>query len=233
MKNSITCPNCQAQNPFFQFNCRNCKSYLRERIPNIDIGTVLARVIDSPTEGFRLIIQSEHKNFLTWIILFASLKFFIDSIFISMIFDSNGAGLDWGITLPIITASVFLLVLSLAFLLKFIISKKGVDSRFKDNFAILFFSFIPHALASISIFPTELIVFGRELFSASPSPFDLNNSLAYSLLIFEILIILWGLFLSIMAVYTQTRSKVFSIFFGLLINILLFGLIIFLSTILY
>ncbi len=89
MKNSIVCSNCKSENPFYKAICENCKSYIRDKIYNIDLGNVLARLIESPTTGYKTIIFSEHKNFITFLILFAVLKFEIDATFLSLFFNKH------------------------------------------------------------------------------------------------------------------------------------------------
>src|SRR4030065_2879879 len=81
MKNGIICKNCQTLNPFHELTCRNCKSYLRERVYNLDLWKLLEQLIESPLNGFTKIIHSEQKNFVVFIILLSSIKFFINTIF--------------------------------------------------------------------------------------------------------------------------------------------------------
>lgn len=226
MKNSVVCNNCKQENPFFGLTCRNCKSYLRDRVYNIDLGKVLARLIESPSEGFKQIIFAEHKNFIVFIILLAALKFEIDSIFIT-ISSGNGTGfltnfiLNYFVSLGLVL-SVLLLF---SFLLKEIGKSLGYETRFKDNFSIITYSFVPHIFALAILFPVELIMFGEYLFSTNPSPFVLKEFIAYTLLVLELLIITWSLFLTTMANYTQTKNILFSLAASIIIHSALFYLL--------
>ncbi|MFZ0454539.1 MAG: YIP1 family protein [Ignavibacteriaceae bacterium] len=223
MKNSVICNNCQTENPFYKLNCENCKSYIRDRVYNIDLGNIIARLIESPASGFRTIIFSEHKNFLIFLILLSILKFEIDSIFISLFFKKEIISLDnfaaGYLVLAIILATVFLLF---SYLVTILNKKLGYETRVMDNFSIYFYSFLPHIFALIILFPLELVMFGEYLFSRNPSPFALKEFIAYALFILEILIILWSLFLTIISNYTQTKNILYSIIISIIFQSLLF-----------
>ena len=223
MKNSIVCNNCKTENPFYKLICENCKSYIRDRVYNIDLGNVIARLIDSPTTGFRTIIFSEHKNFLVFLILLSTIKFEIDSIFISLFFKKDIITLSnfavGYLGLVLLLAAVFLLF---SYLVTILNKRIGYESRVKDNYSIYFYSFLPHIFALIILFPLELVMFGEYLFSINPSPFALKEFIAYTLLILEVLIILWSLFLTIMATYTQTKNVLYSVIISIIFQSLLF-----------
>ena len=84
MKNVITCKSCGAENPFYGIICTECKSYLRERIVNIDLFNVTSLLIHSPREAFTQIIRAEHKNFIFFLLLLASAKFLVNSMYIAL-----------------------------------------------------------------------------------------------------------------------------------------------------
>ncbi|MEJ2614482.1 MAG: hypothetical protein P8Z35_05970 [Ignavibacteriaceae bacterium] len=223
MKNSVICNNCQTENPFYKVICENCKSYIRDRVYNIDLGNIIARLIESPTSGFRTIIFSEHKNFLVVIILFSILKFEIDSIFISLflkkeIISLNNFAVDY-LGLVLILPAVFLLF---SYLVTILNRKTGYETRLLDNFSIYFYSFLPHIFALIVLFPLELVMFGEYLFSTNPSPFAIKEFIAYTLLVLELLIVIWSFFLTIMANYTQTKNVLYSIIISIIYQSLLF-----------
>jgi hypothetical protein len=223
MKNSTVCNNCKTENPFYETICKNCKSYLRDKVYNIDLSRVLARLIETPANGFKLIIFSEHKNFVTFLIFLLVLKLEIDSIFISLFFTHRNAYADNFIG---IFAALLILITLLFFLFSYILNilnnAFGYVTRTKDNFSILIYSFVPCIFALAVLFPVELVLFGEYLFSANPSPFDLKEFAAYSLLILEILIVFWSLFLTIMANYAQTKNFFYSLIISIIFHSLLF-----------
>ena len=223
MKNSVICHNCQTENPFYKLICENCKSYIRDRVYNIDLGNIIARLIENPTSGFKTIIFSEHKNFLVFLILFSVLKFEIDSVFISLYFQKEIISLSnfavGYLGLLLILTAVFILF---SYLVNFLNKKLGYETRVKDNFSIYIYSFLPHLFALIILFPLELVMFGEYLFSTNPSPFALKEFIAYTLLILEFLIIIWSLFLTIAANYAQTKNVLYSVIISVIFQSLLF-----------
>jgi hypothetical protein len=223
MKNSVVCSNCKTENPFYKLICESCKSYIRDRVYNIDLGNVLARLIESPTRGFRTIIFAEHKNFITFLIFLAVLKFEIDSVFISLFFKQHALSIGKFIGGYLSLVIIFtLLLLVFSFLVNTINKTLGYATRVKDNFSIFAYSLIPHIFALIVLFPLELVMFGEYLFSANPSPFDLKEFVSYTLLILELLMIAWSLFLTVIANYTQTKNIIYSIVISIIFHSLLF-----------
>jgi len=234
MNNTLTCKNCGEENPYYALICKKCKSYLRERIYNIDLFKILGLIIESPVKAFNLVIQSEHKNFITFILFLASIKFFIDSMYLSLVTIKPEPNFN-GIIAHyfIILGSVIAVVLIFAIIVTIINKLLNLSSRIRDNFAILTYSLIPHIFAFIILFTVEATVFGGNLFSKDPSIFSMKELLAYTFLGFEILIVLWGVFLSVSAMYVQSKNKVYSIVVGCVFNIVLYSCLFVNSKILY
>jgi hypothetical protein len=67
-----------------------------------------------------------------------------------------------------------------------------------------------------------LILFGEYLFYFSPSPFDIKETLAYTLFLFELLLLLWSLFLTYKAVNIQAGNRVLSITTSVVIHTVYF-----------
>jgi len=223
MKNYITCKNCNTENPHYQHICVNCKSYLRERVVNIDLWKTFGLLTENPVKGFKNIIFSEHKNFLSLIIIIASLKFLIDSVFISVAEGAFEPLAGFAVKYVFMAAGISIFLYLFSVVLHFIDKISGYSSRIKDHFSVLTYSFLPHVFGIVSVFIIELVVFGGNLFSKFPSPFDLKEFLAYTLLIFEFLLIVWGIFLTFMAAFAQTKRIIYSLLVSLLFNLLLFS----------
>jgi hypothetical protein len=223
MKNYIICRNCNTENPHYQHICVNCKSYLRERVVNIDLWKTFGLITESPVKGFKSIIYSEHKNFISLILLLAAVKFLIDSVFWGVFRNAfnplDGFMLKYVFMLAGITAYVYLFSVVLHFIDKI----AGFSSRIKDHFTVLTYSFLPYVFGLVSVFIIEVVVFGGYLFSKFPSPFDLKEFLAYTLLIFEFLLIAWGIFLTFMAAFAHSGKIFYSLLVSLLFNLLLFS----------
>lgn len=230
MKNVVVCKNCNSENPFYGLICQNCKSYLREKVYNIDLWKTIALLIESPSKAFKTIVNSEHKNFLLFVIILISGKLLVNGIFLKIFFLKGKAGfsnylLDYVLTL------LFLVLFILLFtgLFKTITERLGVQTRFLDNFSILTYSYIPYIFGFVILFPIELILFGGYLFSYLPSPFHLKETLAYVLLSFELIIIVWSIFLTVSAIKVQTNNILYSLKFGITIQIVFYISLYFLS----
>jgi hypothetical protein len=195
---------------------------LRERVYNIDLFSTMALLIESPLNTFRRIIFSEHKNFLIFLFIIISVKFFINIYF----FSSLRGGLSFAIT-PV---GVFIIVLAVGAVLLILFSLivnvlngiLKIDSRVKDNIAIYIYSLIPYFFGAAVLFPVELIIFGEYLFDINPSPFEIKPFYAYVLLAFEGILIIWSVFLSTMATFTQTRKVFYSLIIGIGFHLILF-----------
>jgi len=226
MNNTINCPNCNEDNPFYQSKCLKCNSFLRDKVANINLWETISQLIESPVEAFSKIIRSEHKNFVAVILFFSSLKIFIDSIFLMMYVNKQAGVFDSIILQEAIILGILIIeVISISFIIKIVTGLFGLRTRLKDNFSILIYSLTPHALAICILFPIELVVFGTQLFSTNPSPFVLRETIAYIIFGIEGIIILWAIFLAAAAIYAQTRSLFFAIITGILFNgIILYSL---------
>ncbi len=234
MKNVVVCKNCNSENPFYGLICLKCKSYLRERVYNIDLWHTISLLIESPSKAFKLIINSEHKNFLVFILLLVSGKVLLNGIFLK-IFLLKGAAEFPNYFSDYLLSFLFLIAVILLFsvLLQTITEKSGIQTRYPDNFAILTYSFLPYIFGLIILFPIELILFGGYLFSYNPSPFQIKETLSYVLLIFEGLIFLWSIFLTISAIKAVSNNLFYSFIFGVVIQIVFYISLGFLSIYLF
>jgi len=224
MKNEIVCKNCQTLNPFHELTCRNCKSYLRERVYNLDLWKLLEQLIESPKNGFTKIIYSEQKNFIVFIILIASFKFYLNTIFFFLtnpLTNLSSANIIRNYLILLLSVVVIISLFSL--LIKITNQISGLVTRVKDIFSILSYSLIPNIFALALFFPLELIFFGEYLFSNNPSPFIIKETVAYIMLVLELLLVVWTFFLAIMASYTLTKNVFYAIVMGILFGLLMFG----------
>ncbi|MHB1687539.1 MAG: Yip1 family protein [Ignavibacteriaceae bacterium] len=223
MKNSLTCKHCGSENPFYELICGNCKAYIRERVYNIDLWSVLGMLVENPKEAFTKIIFAEHKNFISFIILLVSGKFLIDSMFLSLITHKDEPLFDNLFSGYLIVLGVLIaLIILFSILFKVVNEAFGLRTRFKDVFAILTYSLIPNVFGLIILFTIEVTVFGGNIFSNNPSPFDLKELFAYALLAFEAIILLWSLFLTAAGIFTQTKNIIYSVVMALIFNLSLY-----------
>ena len=222
MKNIVTCPNCSSENPYYKLTCSNCNSYIRDRISNLDLWNITSKLIENPVKAFQKIIYSDHKNFIFFILFFVSIKFLINARFLSLLTIGRFTTTT---SLPvsfILVLSFFVIALVLfAFIFTRINSSSGFSTRFKDIFSIVTYSQLPHVFGLAVLFPIELIIFGDYIFSLNPSPFVIKETIAYTLLAVELLLILWSVFLSIAGFYVHFRKVIPALVSALVFNGLL------------
>jgi hypothetical protein len=195
---------------------------------------LIGMLIESPVKAFNRIIQSEHKNFIILIALLFTIRAFVDARFLSILLSGESTLRPGLIPALLISAGAgYLVIWIYTFILFFVSKLSGLKSRLRDNNAVLIYSLLPYTFALIILFPIELITFGQYLFSNNPSPFMLKPTIAYALLAFEGLLIVWGIFLTISGIYSLSRSVPYALFTGVLFNIFLFGFMYSLSIILF
>jgi hypothetical protein len=216
MKNEVLCKSCNAPNPAYRLNCSSCGSYLRDRAVNIDLWKTLALLLYSPSEGFKTIRNSEHKNFIVFLFVLIAMKLLQGSMFISLFHLPDPYLTKNLIRNYLIAGGLFFSIAVLfSFLLKVIAGWAKTSLRFWDNFAVFIYAFFPYGAAFVILFPLEYVIFAEYLFSINPSWFALNAPLAYMFSFLEGISVLWGYLLMYFALKTQTNSKVFSMCFSL------------------
>jgi len=234
MINSVSCPNCKAENPFYNSICSSCKTYLRDRVYNLDLWALVSSIIESPSKAFRTVIFSEHKNFIFFILLFLALKYLINARFISMIsigdFQST-VGLQ--ISYLIILAVMLLFSLTFSFLYTWIGKLNNIYLRFKDTFALIIYSQIPLLFGLIILFSLELVIFGDYLFSLNPTPFTIKGLIAYFFLLLEVGVTIWSIFLLFKAFRAQSHNISFSLTATVIFFVLLSSLLYYYSMIVF
>ena len=137
MKNVQVCKSCGAENPIYVSTCEKCNFIIRNKVVNIDLWSEISRLLESPVNAFKTVIQAEHKNFVISILLIAAVKFSLDSTFLSMLLHKNNYA-DFRIFSNLIFVIILLLaVLSLySFFIRVITKRSDAKTRFKDNLAV-------------------------------------------------------------------------------------------------
>ena len=234
MKNSVACPNCKCENPMYNSVCSNCRFYLRDRIFNIDLWSIVSSIVESPTDAFRKIINAEHKNFIFFILIFICMKFIINVRFISMVslgeFQST-MELFYSYLIVFGIISVFFLLFSLS---QRIIGKMNdINIRLKDSFAIIIYAQLPFLFGLIILFPLELVIFGDFLFSLNPTPFIIKGVISYLFFALELTLVVWNAFLVFKAFHSQSHYYPFSLISSFTFIVLFWTLLYFCSIIVF
>lgn len=184
------CSHCASINSLYAMNCSSCQFVLRNKISNIDLWDTIFLIIESPKEAFTKIVQSEKKNFIFFLALFAGFKFFINAHFIAVV-------LNWNLPFNFTSGfyfSVVLLILTLllSYILRLLLHPEKTNTRLKDHFASVIYSFIPLILALLVLQVSEFVIFGENLLNKEPSPFLIQISFAYLFLGLELASIIWS-----------------------------------------
>ena len=234
MKNVLICNNCKKENPFYSMICSNCNSFLRSKIPNIDLWETIGKLIETPIQAFGKIIQAENKNFVVTLMILVCVKLSLAAMIIyNAVYSINGVPITFfksfllGGIPSIILLSFFSLIIT--FSNKFF----GIENRFKDNFAIYIFSFIPMIGGLAVLIPIQFALFGEYWFTFNPSPLLMKLTPSLILLLIEGLLFLWSGILFIAATYSQTRNKIYSICTGVILMMLIVGVIYFRNLVSY
>ncbi len=225
MTNKIKCPNCNSENDFHKINCDSCGAVLRNKVANIDLFSTIWMLIEEPSKAIKKLIYAEHKNYLILMFFLLVTKlvftsFFLHSLFVTQINYAEHLSLNFGIGFGVFT---FLLLLY-PLLIKIILKSKSVVTRYKDNLTIFVYSHAPLVLFLLLILPVEFALFGKYWLFSNPSPFVINETVAYIFSIMEVLTLFWIFILVGISSYVQSNSKVYSILFSLLYAFILLTL---------
>ncbi len=228
------CKNCNHVNPVYKNICSECKSYLRERVVNIDLWNTILMVIEEPVKVFQRIIFAEHKNFILFLTFLISVKNLIIARYFSVpILGRDGVKTSFFLSLILVVLlSVFLITL-FTFLLKIFYRFKKKDLRFKDIYSLNVYSFMPYLFSLVFIFPVELIVLGGDIFSNNPYSYQIKPVVTYILLAFEFITILWSFYLIQKSIYIIILKRFFSFLLSVLYFIVCFTSIFFSSKFIF
>ncbi|MBK7629975.1 MAG: hypothetical protein IPJ23_04605 [Ignavibacteriales bacterium] len=210
------CKKCNHINPAYKNICTKCKSYLRERIVNIDLWDTISLLFEEPIKAFKQIIFAEHKNFILFISFFIAIK----NLIIARFFSVPALGLN-GVTTSLLFNILLMILISVSilflftYLLKIFYSFRKIDLRFKDIYAVNVYSFVPYLFGLIFIFPVELIVLGGDIFSNNPYSFQIKPLVTYILIGFELITIIWSFYLIHKSIFATTLKRLYAIFITL------------------
>ncbi|MDZ7763036.1 MAG: hypothetical protein U5K00_01230 [Melioribacteraceae bacterium] len=102
----------------------------------------------------------------------------------------------------------------------------GIENRFKDNYAILNYSFIPLLMSLLILSPVHYALFGQYWFTYNPPPYVVKPVPAYILLFIEGLMLFWSFLLLVFGNYAQTKSRIYSVIISIVVFVLI-GLFLF------
>ncbi|MBK8946404.1 MAG: hypothetical protein IPM32_14205 [Ignavibacteriae bacterium] len=220
------CQNCGEKNPLYLNKCTKCHHYFRAAVVNIDLWSTIWKIFETPNDALKNIIYAEHKNFITFLTFFLSIKFLLISAFVQSFIDDSVMNSTSFIYNILIQSAIYILFLILFSIILNVSLKKFTKTKFRNTFSLTIFSFIPIILSLFVLTPIEYGIFGKHWFIFNPSPFLIKDIPAYILSFVEIVFIAWSFVILFKGIKLQSNSNIFSF------TMLLF-FICFLITIIY
>jgi len=219
----IKCAVCLVENDDFSMTCVNCKAFLQDRVPNLNLFETSWQVIESPAKAFRKIALAEHKNYVLFLfsILGVSLAFTafwylrLGSRFESLL-DLIPSAVGIGIVLGLVAAGV---VTGIYHLLAKIM---GGMTGFRGSLGVLGYSMTPVAFSLIFILPIELLTFGMYLFTGNPHPYAMKPVSYVVLIGFDALIAAWTLSLAVVGTRVGHRISTLKSMVVVFVTLVLF-----------
>ncbi|MBL1211935.1 MAG: hypothetical protein HND52_01140 [Ignavibacteriae bacterium] len=212
MNNKIICGNCGEPNAFFKLNCTKCNAVIRNKVVNIDLWSILWKIVETPKIAFTQIIQAENKNFVFSLLFLIGFKLFLHTFFLSSSLSfndgfNNSVVLNALISLGYLSVIIFLFT----FIIFRIVKAIGIDGRFRDYYSILIYALVPFLFSLLLLTPVEYALFGKHWFIANPAPFAIKAMAAWVLTVLEVLFLIWSIFLVGIAIYLQTNKKLLTL----------------------
>ena len=198
----ITCKICNTVNDEYAIVCSNCKSYIQNKIPNLDFFEMVWRVIESPRKAFHDVTLAEHKNYSLLLfslfgigLSFTAFWYFrLGSRFESLL-DMLAEASAIGVVLGLVCAPLFTFVFELTVRLL-----GGGRGSIRNSLGTLAYATTPVSLSLVLILPVELLTFGMYLFTSNPNPYTIKPGLYITLIVFDSVMGLWTFVLSVIGV---------------------------------
>lgn len=227
----IPCKVCNTENDEFAIVCHNCKSYVQNRIPNLDFFETIWRVIESPRRAFHDITLAEHKNYsLLLFSLFgiglsytAFWYFELGSRFESLL-DLLAKATSIGVVLGLVSAALFTLVFDI------IVRLMGGKGAIRNSLGVLAYSTTPVSLSLVLLLPIELLTFGMYLFTSNPNPYTIKPGLYVALISFDSAVALWAFSLSVLGTIVSKQISLAKSFIAMVLTTLISLGILFLAA---
>ncbi len=194
----ITCSVCKTQNDEYAVTCVSCRSFIQNRIPNLDFFDTVWKVIETPRKAFHDITLAEHKNYSFVLFSLFGIALSMTGFWyfrLGLRFDSlldllaKAAGV--GVVLGIVCAGVFTGVFEL------LVRIFGGKGNIRSSLGVLAYATTPVSLSLVLILPVELLTFGMYLFTWNPNPYTIKPGLFVTLIAVDGLIGLWAFVLGV------------------------------------
>lgn len=212
----ITCSVCQTENDEYATVCGKCKSFIQNRISNLDFFDTVWKVIESPHRAFHDITLSDHKNYALLMFTFFGIGlsftgfwyYQLGSRFESLL-EILGRGTLYGVVLGYVCAILF------TGLFHGISRLLGGKGGIRNSLGVLGYATTPVALSLITILPIELLTFGMYMFTANPHPYTIKPELYVTLVAVDGALGLWALALGVVGTKVSKQMSYSRSFFSI------------------
>ncbi len=190
------CTVCLTDNDPFETICLRCGGFLQNRIPNLNLFETLWGILESPAKTFRKITLAEHKNFSLFLFSLFGVSVSFTAFWYYQLgnrFSSLPELLIYAFAMGLVGGGVvppFITLLYHAVGRLF-----GRNATYRTGYSILAYSTTPVVLSLVFILPIELMTFGMFLFTANPHPFVIKPTSYVVLVVFDVLVALWAIWL--------------------------------------
>lgn len=214
----IKCRVCNTENDEFAVICLNCKSFIQNRVTNLDFFATVWKVIESPRKAFHEITLAEHKNYSLLLfsmfgvgLSFTAFWYFRLGTRFESLLDLLAKATIIGIGLGLASAILF------TFVFELLVRMTRGKGTVRSSLAILAYSTTPVSLTLFLILPVELLTFGMYLFTSNPDPYSIKPALYVALLSFDTAMALWAFVLLVIGTSVSKQLSVLKSVFSALV----------------
>lgn len=194
MKNNINCPSCGKSNSFYNLNCTECKTFLRNRVANIDLWDSITQILHSPSETIKNLVFAQKKNYLFLLLILSGIASFTNSVPIKNILFNSTIEIDYyfgSLVFNTFLYSLFIIIAS--FLIWIVLKSFRYSVRIYDIIVINTFSFIPVIISFLFTTPVKLALFREFFLTFNPSPFMIKPLASYILYGIDLIFLIWSI----------------------------------------
>ena len=188
----IVCPVCATPNHHLNTVCTSCGGFVQGRVENLDLFSLIWRLIERPRQAFHQIAIARYKNYATIVPAISGAGFVFAFFWYIHAGDATRSAfslLAGGLAAGPVVGVALTLVMSL--LLFGALRVAGAAVRFRNLYAVLAYSTVPVLLGVIFVLPLEIFTFGRYFFSLNPPPWLIKPAAYYQVLGLGIAVACW------------------------------------------
>ncbi len=211
MGHFLQCPVCNERLFFLRTRCEHCGAQVQERVPNLDLFHTVYMVLENPSRVFATIARSEQKNYVYLLFSLAGFGLGGAALWIARAGEHSSNFAFIPVTLgwsgPVAGLATFSLV---AVIFKVFFRSPYDTITYRQAAALLAYALVPLVASVALIFPVELAVFGKLLFSFDPSPYAYKPTAFLVLAGLDTLAVLWSValvFIAFRAVYRVPYTR--------------------------